>query len=200
VTLAAATGIAGLSIEDPTRDRAHPLHAFDWWSHALRLARHAIDESETGIALTGRSEGFVCGRPDIDETIRRLCAYADAGADCLYAPRIDTAEQVAAIVAAVSSKPVNVLIDALSVTVAAAALGVRRISVEGTLARTAWAGFRQHRRSQTQDRSPGSRCCPTLTPRSPKGSAARPVCVGHPRWGGQLRQLRRSRNRGCCPV
>jgi 2-methylisocitrate lyase-like PEP mutase family enzyme len=85
----------------------------------------------------------VCGRPDIDETIRRLCAYADAGADCLYAPRIDTAEQVAAIVAAVSSKPVNVLIDALSVTVAAAALGVRRISVEGTLARTAWAGFLQ---------------------------------------------------------
>ena len=86
----------------------------------------------------------MCGRPDIDETIRRLCAYADAGADCLYAPRIDTAEQVAAIVAAVSSKPVNVLIDALSVTVAeAAALGVRRISVEGTLARTAWAGFLQ---------------------------------------------------------
>ena len=73
----------------------------------------------------------MCGRPDIDETIRRLCAYADAGADCLYAPRIDTAEQVAAIVAAVSSKPVNVLIDALSVTVAeAAALGVRQISVE----------------------------------------------------------------------
>jgi 2-methylisocitrate lyase-like PEP mutase family enzyme len=94
----------------------------------VAAARHAIDESETGIALTGRSEGFVCGRPDIEETIRRLCAYADAGADCLYAPRIDTAEQVAAIAAAVSSKPVNVLIDALSVTVAeAAALGVRRI-------------------------------------------------------------------------
>jgi hypothetical protein len=86
----------------------------------------------------------VCGRPDIDETIRRLCAYADAGADCLHAPRIDTADQVAAIVPAVSSKPVSVLIDALSVTVAeAAALGVRRISVEGTLARTAWAGFLQ---------------------------------------------------------
>jgi 2-methylisocitrate lyase-like PEP mutase family enzyme len=84
----------------------------------------------------------VCGRPDIDETIRRLCEYADAGAECLYAPPIDTAEQVAAIVAAVSSKPVNVLIDALSVTAAeAVGLGVQRITVEGTLARTAWAGL-----------------------------------------------------------
>ncbi len=84
------------------------------------------------------------GRPDIDETIRRLRAYAEAGADCLYAPRIDNVDQVAAIVAAVSPKPVNLLINAPFMTVAeAAALGVRRISVGGTLARTAWAGFLQ---------------------------------------------------------
>ena len=92
--------------------------------------------------LTGRSEGFVVGRPDLDETIRRLQAYAEAGADCLYAPRIGTVEQVAAIVAAVSPKPVNLLVNAPFITVAEAAdLGVRRISVGGTLARTAWGGF-----------------------------------------------------------
>ena len=88
--------------------------------------------------------GSSSGRPDIDETIRRLRAYAEAGADCLYAPRIDTVEHVAAIVAAVSPKPVNLLINAPFITVAEAAdLGVRRISVGGTLARTAWAGFLQ---------------------------------------------------------
>ena len=144
VTLAAATGIAGLSIEDSTGDEAHPLHEFELAVERIRAARRAIDDSGTGIVLTGRSEGFVCGRPDIDETIRRLCAYADAGADCLYAPRIAAVEHVAAIVAAVSPKPVNLLINAPFITVAkAAALGVRRISVGGTLARTAWAGFLQ---------------------------------------------------------
>jgi 2-methylisocitrate lyase-like PEP mutase family enzyme len=108
----------------------------------IRAARRAIDVSGTGVVLTGRSEGFVVGRPDLDETIRRLRAYAEAGADCLYAPRIGTAEQVAAIVAAVAPKPVNLLINAPFITVAeAAALGVRRISVGGTLARVAWGGF-----------------------------------------------------------
>jgi 2-methylisocitrate lyase-like PEP mutase family enzyme len=107
-------------------------------------ARRAIDESGTGIVLTGRSEGFVVGRPDIDETIRRLRAYAAAGADCLYAPRIDKPEHVAAIDSAVSPKPVNLLINAPFTTVAEAAqVGVRRISVGGTLARTAWGGFLQ---------------------------------------------------------
>ncbi|HYO17711.1 MAG TPA: isocitrate lyase/phosphoenolpyruvate mutase family protein [Dermatophilaceae bacterium] len=144
VRLAVATGIAGLSIEDSTGDADQPLYAFDLAVQRVRAARQAIDHSGTGAVLTGRSEGFVVGRPDIDETIRRLCAYAEAGADCLYAPRIDTAEQVAAIVAAVSPKPVNLLINAPFMTVAqAAALGVRRISVGGTLARTAWAGFMQ---------------------------------------------------------
>lgn len=142
VKLAAATGIAGLSIEDATGDAAHPLFDFTLAVERIRAAREAIDESGTGVLLTGRSEGFLCGRPDIDETVRRLRAYADAGADCLYAPRIQTAEQIEAIVTAVSPKPVNLLINAPFVTVAEAeALGVRRISVGGTLARTAWAGF-----------------------------------------------------------
>jgi len=142
VKLAAGTGIAGLSIEDSTGDQLQPLHDFDLAVERVRAAREAIDESGAGIVLTGRSEGFVVGRPDLDETIRRLRAYAEAGADCLYAPRIGTVDQVAAIVAAVAPKPVNLLINAPFITVAeAAALGVRRISVGGTLARAAWAGF-----------------------------------------------------------
>jgi len=154
VKLAAATGVAGLSIEDSTGDEARPLYEFDLAVERVRAARQAIDESGTGIVLTGRSEGFVCGRPDIDETIRRLCAYAEAGADCLYAPRIDNVDHVAAIVSAVSPKPVNLLINAPFVTVAeAASLGVRRISVGGTLARTAWAGFLQAAREIAEEGS-----------------------------------------------
>ena len=142
VGLAARTGIAGLSIEDASGDDAEPLFAFDLAVDRVRAARDAIDESGTGILLTGRSEGFVCGRPDIEETIRRLRAYAEAGADCLYAPRISSVEHVAAIVSAVSPKPVNLLINAPFITVVdASALGVRRISVGGTLARAAWGGM-----------------------------------------------------------
>lgn len=142
VRLAAATGIAGLSIEDSTGDPGEPLFPFDLAVERVRAARQAIDESGTGVRLTGRSEGFVVGRPDLEETVRRLQAYAEAGADCLYAPGIRTSEQVSAVVAAVAPKPVNLLASAPFTTVAdAAALGVRRISVGGTLARTAWAGF-----------------------------------------------------------
>jgi 2-methylisocitrate lyase-like PEP mutase family enzyme len=142
VELATATGIAGLSIEDSSGDSASPLYDFELAIERIRAARRAIDDSGTGIVLTGRSEGFVCGRPDIEETIRRLVAYAEAGADCLYAPRIDNVDHITAIVAAVAPKPVNVLINAPFMTVSqAAALGVRRISVGGTLARTAWSGF-----------------------------------------------------------
>ena len=142
VRLAASTGIAGLSIEDSTGNSTAPLHDFALSVERVRAAREAIDTSATGIVLTGRSEGFVVGRPDIDETIRRLQAYAEAGADCLYAPRVTSAEQISAIVAAVAPKPVNLLINAPFMTVAdAAGLGVRRISVGGTLARTAWKGF-----------------------------------------------------------
>jgi 2-methylisocitrate lyase-like PEP mutase family enzyme len=119
-----------------------PLHDLDVAVERIRAARQAIDESGTRVVLTGRSEGFVVGRPDIAETVRRLRAYAEAGADCLYAPRITTAEHISAVIDAVSPKPVNLLINSPFMTVhQAAALGVRRISVGGTLARTAWAGF-----------------------------------------------------------
>lgn len=142
VKLATTTGIAGLSIEDSSGDPDEPLFDFDLAVARIRAARQAIDESGTGVLLTGRSEGFVCGRPDIDETIRRLRAYANAGADCLYAPRIDSIDHVVAIVSAIAPKPVNLLINSPFMTVAdAAELGVRRISVGGTLARTAWNGF-----------------------------------------------------------
>lgn len=142
VTRAAHTGISGLSIEDSSGDLEEPLFAFDLAVERVAAARQAIDDSGTGIVLTGRSEGFVVGRPDIDETIRRLRAYSEAGADCLYAPRISSLEHVVAVVEAVAPKPVNLLINSPFTTVAeAASLGVRRISVGGTLARTAWAGF-----------------------------------------------------------
>jgi 2-methylisocitrate lyase-like PEP mutase family enzyme len=94
------------------------------------------------VLLTGRSEGFIAGRPDLPETIRRLSAYADAGADCLYAPGLRTPEEIATVVAAVAPRPVNVLVGSDFATVAELArLGVRRISVGGALARAAWAGF-----------------------------------------------------------
>jgi 2-methylisocitrate lyase-like PEP mutase family enzyme len=142
VKLAAATGITGLSIEDSTRDPARPLHDMELAIERIRAARQAIDETATDIVLTGRSEGFVCGENNIEDTIMRLSAYADAGADCLYAPRIESVEHIAAIVAAVSPKPVNLLINSPFITVAQAAdLGVRRVSVGGTMARAAWAGF-----------------------------------------------------------
>jgi 2-methylisocitrate lyase-like PEP mutase family enzyme len=142
VAMATETGIAGLSIEDASQDPADPLFEFDLAVDRIAAARRAIDESGTGVVLTGRSEGFLHGRPDIDETISRLTAYAEAGADCLYAPRIDDPDHIAAIVAAVAPKPVNLLINAPFITVAEAArLGVRRISVGGTLARVAWGGF-----------------------------------------------------------
>lgn len=142
VTLAAQTGVAGLSIEDFTGDPAEPLFDLGLAVERVHAARAAIDQSGTGIVLTARSEGFVWGRPDIDETTRRLRAYAEAGADCLYAPWITSLDHVAAIVDAVAPKPVNLLIHAPFTTVAEAArLGVRRISVGGMLAKTAWRGF-----------------------------------------------------------
>jgi 2-methylisocitrate lyase-like PEP mutase family enzyme len=144
VKLAVATGIAGLSIEDSSGDKAQPLLDFDLAVERVRAARRAIDESGSGVVLTGRSEGFFVGRPDLDETVRRLRAYSEAGADCLYAPRIDTVDQIQAIVEAVAPKPVNLLINSPFITVTQAAeLGVRRISVGGTLARTAWGGWLQ---------------------------------------------------------
>jgi methylisocitrate lyase len=144
VTAATATGIAGLSVEDSTGDASHPLFDFTLAVDRIRAARRAIDDSRTGILLTARSEGFLVGRPDIAETIRRLVAYADAGADCLYAPGLRTLADIAAVVEAVAPKPVNVLVGSDFATVSELArVGVRRISVGGALARAAWAGFLQ---------------------------------------------------------
>jgi 2-methylisocitrate lyase-like PEP mutase family enzyme len=142
VWAAAETGIAGLSIEDSTGDQASPLYDFSLAVERIKAARHAIDDSRTGVLLTGRSEGFIAGRPDLEETIRRLVAYAEAGADCLYAPGVRAVSDVSAIVNAVAPKPVNVLVSTDFTTVAQLAeLGVRRISVGGALARAAWTGF-----------------------------------------------------------
>ena len=142
VSRAVATGVAGLSIEDSTGDPASPLFDFELAVDRIRAARHAIDESGTGVLLTGRSEGFLVGRPDLAETIRRLTAYAAAGADCLYAPRLASLSDVAAVVGAVAPKPVNVLVGSDFTTAGElAGLGVRRISVGGALARAAWGGF-----------------------------------------------------------
>jgi methylisocitrate lyase len=144
VALAIKTGVAGLSIEDSTGDAANPLYERDFAIERIKAARAAIDADRSGVLLTGRCEGFLVGRPDLDMVIDRLKAYSDAGADCLYAPGIKTREQITAIVKAVHPKPVNLLIGASGLSVAQAAdLGVRRISVGGSLARTAWAGFMQ---------------------------------------------------------
>jgi 2-methylisocitrate lyase-like PEP mutase family enzyme len=135
-------GAAGLSIEDATGDPREPLYPLDAAVARIRAARRAIDDAGGGVVLTGRSEGFVVGRPELAETVRRLVAYASAGADCLYAPGLGTAEQISAVVAAVAPKPVNVLVSSPGHTVAGlAALGVRRISVGSTLARVAWTAF-----------------------------------------------------------
>jgi 2-methylisocitrate lyase-like PEP mutase family enzyme len=142
VAAATATGVAGISIEDSTGDASTPLFDFDLSVERVRAARRAIDASGTDILLTGRSEGFIVGRPDLAETLRRLTAYAEAGADCLYAPGIRTKAEIAAVVAAIAPKPVNVLVGSDFTTVAELTrAGVRRISVGGALARAAWTGF-----------------------------------------------------------
>ena len=142
VWAAVETGIAGISIEDSTGDQAAPLYDFTLAVERIKAARKAIDDSGTGVLLTGRSEGFISGRPDLAETIKRLLAYAEAGADCLYAPGVRALSDIAAIVSAVAPKPVNVLVSTDFTTVAQLAeAGVRRISVGGALARAAWTGF-----------------------------------------------------------
>jgi len=142
VLRAADTGIAGISIEDSTGDDAAPLFDFDLSVRRVVAARQAIDRRNASVLLTARSEGFIVGRPDLDETIRRLTSFAEAGADCLYAPGIRTDEEITAVVRAVAPRPVNVLVGGPFTTVdKLAALGVRRVSVGGALARSAWAGF-----------------------------------------------------------
>jgi 2-methylisocitrate lyase-like PEP mutase family enzyme len=142
VARAVKTGVAGLSIEDSTGDAGKPLYERSEAVARIKAARAAIDADTSGVLLTGRCEGFLVGRADLDLVIDRLKAYSDAGADCLYAPGIRTPEQIAAVVKAVHPKPVNLLQGWPGVSVAEATeLGVRRISIGGSLARAAWGGF-----------------------------------------------------------
>jgi 2-methylisocitrate lyase-like PEP mutase family enzyme len=142
VTAAAATPIAGLSIEDSTGDPDRPLFDFALAVERVQAARRALDAGGTGVLLTARTEGFIRGRPDLDETLRRLTAFAEAGADCLYAPGIRALADIRKVVATVAPRPVNVLVWGDFTTVGQLAdAGVRRISVGGALARAAWTGF-----------------------------------------------------------
>jgi len=157
VMLAVETGIAGLSIEDSTGDPAAPLFPIEVAVERLKAARHAIDQSGGDTLLVGRAENFFAGVPDLDDAIARLKAYAEAGADCLYAPGISTREQIEAVVTAVLPKPVNVLIGSASEFTLQdmATLGVRRVSVGGALARAAWGGFMRAAEALAQGRFDG---------------------------------------------
>ncbi len=157
VRLAVETGVAGLSIEDSTGDTGKPLFEIGEAVERMRAARKAIDQAGGDTLLVGRAECFLAGRPSLDETITRLKAYADAGADCLYAPGLRTPDQISAVVAAVAPKPFNLLVGSVSdLTVPQiAALGVRRISVGGALARSAWGGFMRAAKSLVEGRFEG---------------------------------------------
>jgi len=143
VRRAVETGVAGLSIEDSTGDKDAPLFDIDVAVERIGAARGAIDRAGGDTLLVGRAEGFLVGRTNLDEAIVRLKAYANAGADCLYAPGLRTREQIAKVVDAIAPKPFNLLVGwASELTLSEiAALGVRRVSVGGALARTAWGGF-----------------------------------------------------------
>ena len=146
VRLCIDTGVAGLSIEDFTGNEGNdPLYDFDLAVKRVRAARDAIDKAGGDVVFTARTEGFIHNRPDLDETIRRLKAFADAGADCLYSPGVKTREHIAATVKAVAPKPINFLnAGPFGFTVNdLAELGVRRISVGGTLSRVAMHAFIQ---------------------------------------------------------
>ena len=142
VRKAAATGVAGLSVENRTTDPKNPLYDFQLSVERIRAARAALDDDESGVLLVARCEGFLTGEANLDMTIKRLVAFAEAGADCLYAPGIRTREQISAVVKAVAPKPVNVLVMSPDFKVAELAeLGVRRVSLGGQLAAAAWGGF-----------------------------------------------------------
>lgn len=143
VGLAVQTGIAGLSIEDSSGVAENPLYDVGTAVERIRAARRAIDRGGGDTLLVGRAECFLVGRPDLEETIARLKAYSNAGADCLYAPGLRTREEIASVVAAVAPKPMNLLIGSVTELTMrdVAALGVRRVSVGGALARSAWGGF-----------------------------------------------------------
>ena len=139
------TGVAGLSIEDSTARSDRPLYEKELAVERIRAARSAIDSSETGVLLTGRCEAWLVGHADpLRTALDRLIAYAEAGADCLYAPGVAKPEEIAHIVKTVAPKPVNVLVSGFNhqLTVSELAdLGVRRISVGSGLALAAWGAF-----------------------------------------------------------
>jgi len=142
VTRCIATGVAGLSVEDSPKD-ARPLYELDAAVARIKAARAAVDRAGGDMVFTARAENFIRGVPDLDDVIRRLKAYAAAGADCLYAPGIRTREHIEAVVKAAAPKPVNFLAGwAMEFKVSdIAAMGVRRISVGGSLARAAAHAF-----------------------------------------------------------
>ncbi len=144
VKLCVGTGVAGLSIEDASGDPGAPLFELDVAVERMRAARQAIDETGSGVLLTGRSECFLTGHHDpLRESIRRLVAYAEAGADVLFAPGLPDQSAMRDIITAVAPKPVNILIGKnMGLRVSdIAELGARRVSVGAALARTAWTAF-----------------------------------------------------------
>ena len=153
VTAALETGVAALSIEDASGEPVAPLRPLDEAVQRLRAAREAIDRSGADVLLVGRAENFFVGVPDLDDTLLRLRAYAQAGADVLYAPGISTREQIRAVVAVAGSKPVNLLVGGPTPLRLQdiAALGVRRVSLGGALARAAWGGLIQATQPIVQD-------------------------------------------------
>jgi 2-methylisocitrate lyase-like PEP mutase family enzyme len=156
VALCVATGVAGLSIEDATGDPSNPLYELPMAVERIKAARSAIDTSSSGVMLVGRAECFLTGHPDpLKESIRRLEAYASAGADVLYAPGVRTREDIQAVVRAVHPKPVNVLMGwntGLKVS-DLSEIGVRRVSVGSSLARVAWTAFIRAAKNISQEGS-----------------------------------------------
>lgn len=157
VGLAIDTGVAGLSIEDSTGDPAAPLFPLEIAVERVEAARRAIDERGGDTLLVARAENFFTGAPDFEDALARIKAYAAAGADCLYMPGIHAREQIVAVVTAVAPKPVNVLIGSASEFTLQdlAAMGVRRVSVGGALARSAWGGFMRAAQTLVQGRFDG---------------------------------------------
>ena len=151
VTLCVKTGVAGLSIEDATGDKSAPLYERAIAIERIRAARTAIDATGIPVILTARCEAYLVGYPDAERTVLdRLVAFADAGADCLYAPRVRDANAIAAIVKAVAPKPVNVLMVAPVPGLTFSRLrdlGVRRVSGGSALSRVAWGAFIRAARS-----------------------------------------------------
>ena len=145
VRLCVATGVAGLSIEDNTGDSEKPLYEDDLAIERIKAAREAIDDSGVPVVLTARCEAFLVGHPSPFEfAIKRLVEFADAGADCLYAPSLIKPEEISAVVKAVAPKPVNVIVSRPSPDLTLSKLtdlGVRRISVGSALSRVAWGAF-----------------------------------------------------------